>query len=269
MGKLTQQSVLHNAMRNLSWSRNKLASFLKIDIQKLDAWLLSKDAQGFQLMDLRYQDDVFQKLRAKEIKDSDIPEGTTSASVPIIYCDLFNFDFPTLYRVTYEFQGIDLITGEPDLDQNFIEYGYSLTDKPVHSATNATTLKVEPVRARTRTNSSDSDTGWIYISEHNSIEHADAYLDAALNFLLAPKKLLTVEKYHFEGRIFTLVHADQPSGECVKERLTIYMSDQYLALFTPTIKGLSYSYIGTKEWELVIDKDGCTTDRYDNWDGSF
>lgn len=257
--EITQQSILRQAMRNIELSKNGFAKAFNISRRKLDSWLLPKDSPGFTEMPLEMQGVIYNTMRAQELKESrDVMEGTLSPDVSAIHSDTFDFDFPTLYRITYASEGGYEMRGIPrpvwidDPDDVSIIHGYALCETPdISHHKKLRIIKSEPVLTR----NNEDDAGHLFINEHRSLDRSDAFIKAIINTQMENfwHDMPTVV-YSFKGRIFTLIWLSNPQDE--NDYKTSYTSDMYLKIITPHVfhGRAEYSYIDMDVWGVDFGK---------------
>lgn len=261
--KLTQQQLLRYAIQCTGTTRKEFAELLAINPRRLNSWLLPQDSRGFRPMDIEYQAEVHRIMIEVQMEQQHhILDGEISPNVPIIHCELFDFNFPTIYRLTLRVHAVNQ-QGEPDPAKDWQAIEYSLTPNvpaEVLAHVSQSLIKAEPVHKR----NSPDDWGWLYVSEHRSLDRAESYIDGMQEALMNPQFRSAYRTYRFGGRYFTLAHTDKPAGTDVKDLLTLYRSDKYFEmayrnpdLFRPG------SYILENEWRLVLDADGNETEPFD------
>lgn len=248
----TQQKLLRHAIQTLGIGRSEFADLLKISKRSLDAWMLPDSSKGFRTMSHQYQNEIERLLiEVQVISSNRITQATFSEEVPVIRCDKYGFNWPTIYRQTLLCEGYDA-NGQPDASHDYQTFRYSLSkDAPFENGWKV--LASEPIRCR----NTPADTGWLRISEHRTVDRADAHVRSMIEAMLAPTFEIHGRIYKFEGRIFSLVHHDKPREEGAKDNLTLYWSDAYLEVAQFYIDGREgREDIRDNEWRLVLDADG-------------
>lgn len=264
--KLSQQNLLRYAMQITNKSRKEFAELFGITQRSLNSWLLPDDSNGFRPMDIRYQDYVQTLLTELSLQEINaILVGELSDRVPIIHCDKFDFNFPTIFRLTMNVNAVNE-RGEraPEKDYQRIKYSLAATiPKDRLERNSQQIIKAEPV---TKRNTPD-DWGWLYITEHRTIERADAYLQGINDMVMDPRVRIENGMYKFGGRFFTLTHTEKPHGEDVPNLLTLYRSDEYFEIAHFNIGGKIKLHVRENEWRLTVDAEGKKAEPYD-WDAA-
>jgi len=249
--EVNQQSILRHAMQTLGLSRDSFAMRIAVTRRCLDSWLLPDNSTGFRRMNPKVQDVIFNILREQELEDSsEIQEGMISPVVPVIHCDRFNFNFPTLYRITYTVDGIDFEIGLHDPSKDCLDYGYALCDTAETPCSNMRVLRAEPIKSR----NTEHDHGWLYITEHRSLDRADAHSHAILNTLL-DYPMGTFTLYRLDGHIFSLCWLSNPARDSMQDCMTVYSSDKYLYEYKIGFKHKT-TVAGSDFWFAVFDASG-------------
>ena len=262
----TQQKLLRHALQQTGASRSEFADMLKVSKRSLDAWMLPDSSKGFRTMSPQYKNEVERLLIEAQVTIGNrVTEATLSKNVPVIRCDKYDFSFPTIYRQTILVEGIDIETGLRDPSGDYQVTSYSLAeDASFRSSTNAQkVLKAEPISSR----NTPADTGWLRISEHRTLDRADAHIRSVVEAMLAPTFNICSRLYKFEGRIFSLIHHDKPREPEAKDNLTLYLSDAYLEVAQFFIAGREgREDIRDNEWRLVLDADGKEIETAYDWE---
>lgn len=248
--EIVQQNILRHAMKNLELSRIEFATKFNISTRRLDSWLLPDDSSGFRQMPYEFQNVVFGALREEEMKAAHgVTAGTADERVSTIHCDSFDFDFPTLYRITYAILMVDENTGEIQKEHREIRHGYSLCNNPSPCIGNAETLSSEPVYTR----NTKTDSGRLYINEHRNMDRAEAFINAFV-ITQGEEFFFSIDQvfYSFNGRLFTLVWLPDYDNEM--DSTTNYYADTYLANITHQCKDEEVSYVGENSWEKEFEK---------------
>jgi hypothetical protein len=262
-----QQEFLRKSMSVLGLTRKEFARCFDISPRSLDSWLLPPESDGFRKMNLGIQDRVYKHLRESEIIGKfNGNEATISGAVPVIRCDKFGFNFPSLYRIKYECDKMDMQTGEYTGEVGYF-HGYALSATPYIVAANVRIFSAEPISRL----DGDMDTGWVFIKEHRSLERADAC--AMYVYESQPEWVGSgLQFYTMESRIFSLHQIDTPSpfskgmvnlstglgkkiGD-IKDRLIIYNSDSYLKEIDRGILKIMAGDLVEDAWGIIIDQHG-------------
>ncbi len=258
---LSQQNLLRHAIQTLGVSRSEFADILKISKRSVDAWMLPDSSKGFRTMSLQYQNEIERLLIETQVINSNrVTQATLSDDVPVIRCDKYGFNWPTIYRQTLLCEGHDA-NGQPDPSHDYQTTRYSLSkDAPFENGWKV--LASEPIRCR----NTPADTGWLRISEHRTMDRADAHVRGLIDAMLAPTFEITSRLYKFEGRIFSLIHHDKPREPEAKDNLTLYLSDAYLEVAQFYVAGRKgRADIRDNEWRLVLDADGKELETAYDW----
>lgn len=248
----TQQKLLRHAIQTLGIGRSEFADLLKISKRSLDAWMLPDSSKGFRTMSHQYQNEIERLLiEVQVISSNRITQATFSEEVPVIRCDKYGFNWPTIYRQTLLCEGYDA-NGQPDASHDYQTFRYSLSkDAPFENGWKV--LASEPIRCR----NTPADTGWLRISEHRTVDRADAYVHGIGEAMHTPTFKISGRLYKFEGHIFSLIHHDKPREPEAKDNLTLYLSDAYLEVAQFYIDGWEVREdIRDNEWRLILDADG-------------
>lgn len=255
-----QQPFVRRALKLLEMRRKDLAVKMDISQRRLDAWLLPNDSPGYRKMPQEIHGAVCDLLRAKVVeKNRGVKEATFSSLVAPVFCDKFQFTFPTLYRFSYSSDD-DEISLEcykknqpiiyPTPANTFDHCTYSLSE----NSQDGKIFRgfVEPVAARNK----PIDSGWVYVLEHRTIERADA---ALRSFFLTHGKIegCSAQLYYFGGKIFTIWRVATPVKGLV-DVATIYASDEYLDEISKisSADGQSFSMFDSNTWGICIGADG-------------
>lgn len=259
---LSQQKLLRHAIQAMGVGRSEFADLLNISKRSLDAWMLPDSSKNFRTMSQQYQNEVERLLiEVQMINSNRVTQATLSEEVPVIRCDKYGFNWPTIYRQTLLCEGHDE-KGQPDSSHDYQAIRYSLSkDSPAQNGWKL--LASEPVHTR----NTPADTGWLRISEHRTVDRADAHVRGLIDAMLAPTFEIRSGLYKFEGRIFSLVHHDKPREPEAKDNLTLYLSDAYLEVIQFYIAGLGgREDIRDNEWRLVLDANGNELETAYDWE---
>jgi len=257
----TQQKLLRHAIQTLGIGRSEFADLLKISKRSLDAWMLPDSSKNYRTMSQQYQNEVERLLIEVQVFNSNrVTQASLSEEVPVIRCEKYDFNWPTIYRQTLLCEGHDA-NGQPDASHDYQATRYSLSkDAPYERGWKL--IASEPVHTR----NTPADTGWLRVSEHRTVDRADAYVHGIGEALHAPTFDISSRLYKFEGRIFSLIHHDKPREPKAKDNLTLYLSDAYLEVAQFFIAGQEgREDIRDNEWRLVLDADGKELETAYDW----
>jgi len=242
-----QQAFIRDAMGQLGMNRRVFAEKLGISKRAVDTWLLPDDSKGLRKLVPEMQIKIYDALREASIgKRRNINEAKVNKKAGAVFCDMFNFRFPTIYRFSGHYYGLDV---KPDLETSAVQY--SLSPDPSNSKI---TIFVEDKPRPIRHLEKGIDTGWLFVNEHVNLDAADGYMRGKSE---VDPETNTSWLYKFEGRLITLSHMPKPA-EAVMDCLIFYSSDFYPAMLTTNFPCVTnqVTFESVNGWELVIGPDG-------------
>jgi len=223
----TQQEFLHEAMEYLGLTKNALAIKLNTSEYTINSWLLSEDKPGYTQLSEFIQEKISKLVQEKKSANFfRVHTASKDEKVPGRYCDIYQFEFPSVYRaiasgvVSYTLS--DLV--DPDMQETKFEAISHL--------------------------SAEKDNVWVFINEHSSMNAVLGYW-RAISHANPDSVSSRFKLYLFDDHLFSIYHINKPDNALIDNVMLYQIDDNEFQIAMPSIRRQKFD-----DWSLIIDGEG-------------
>ena len=232
----TQQGFLNDAMEYLGLTKNALAIKLNTSEYTINAWLLTEDKPGYVELSEFIQEKISKLVQEKKSANFfHVHTATKDNAAPGRYCDIYQFQFPSLYR---------------SVTSGVVSYTLSNLNEP-----EAPETRFEAIQHLNAT----VDHAWVFINEHSSMNAVLGYWRA-----IAHSNPVSVSArfklYLFEDHLFSIYHVSKPENALMDNVIFYQIDDNEFQIAMPSIRRMKFD-----DWSLIIDSDGKERKKSDIW----
>lgn len=232
----SQQEFLTDAMEYLGLTKNALAIKLNTSEYTINSWLLTEDKPGFVKLSEFIREKISKLVQEKKSANFfHVHTASMTETAPGRYCDIYQFQFPSLYRAVAS----DVVT-------------YTLSDLP------------EPEMPETRFEAIQhlnpgTDDVWVFINEHSSMNAVLGYW-RAISHSNPDSVSSRFRLYLFDDHLFSIYHINKPDNALMDNVIFYQIDDNEFQIAMPSIRRKQFD-----DWSLIIDCQGNERQKSDIW----
>lgn len=223
----SQQEFISEALEYLGLTKGALAIKLNTSEYTINSWMLPVHKPGHAKLSEFIQEKISALVQEKKSANFfQIHAATFDRTAPGMYCDKYQFDFPTLYRATSD-EGST----------------YTLSDQLDASQPTPQFEAISHLEA-------GKDNTWVFINEHSSMNAVLGYWRGISNS--NPEAVgARFKLYLFKNHLFSIYHLDKPDNALLNNLIHYQIDDNEFKIAMPALRRQHF-----EDWTVIVDDAG-------------